>query len=149
LRWQWLLLRNLVADPTTGECPETSTGLSRLPEPRPANEIEDSLVGARLYLTGIDRHLQNDLWRSLGDIELLAVRALDRRLGVLMHGIKRGEMENLIGLQRLVVLHATENGKVNRVLVFGARSQGARQNNLVGGNSTDAKRIAKLQLILG
>ena len=78
----------------------------------------DGFLDGGLYLTGVGRHLQNHLRRSLGHKELLSVPAFDGGFRALMHGVERLEMNDLIALQSLIVLHAADNGQVDGVLVF-------------------------------
>ena len=78
----------------------------------------DGFLDGGLYLTDVGRHLQNHLRRSLGHLELFSVRTFYGGFGALMYRIERLEMEHLIALQRLIVLHAADHGQVDGVLVF-------------------------------
>ncbi len=57
-------------------------------------------------------------------------------------------MNHLIILQLLFVFHAAQNSQINRIVVFLARSQRSRQDDLLGGNIIDAERIAQSQFVL-
>jgi hypothetical protein len=46
-------------------------------------------------------------------------------LGALVHRIERLEMRDLVGLQRLIVFQAAEDGEIDRVVVVRARGQRA------------------------
>ena len=109
----------------------------------------DGFLDGGLYLTGVGRHLQNYLRRSLGHIELFSVRAFDGGFGALMHRVERLEMDHLIALQGLIVLQAADHGQVDGVLVFRTRSQRGAEDDLVGRDTVDAERIAQRQLVLG
>ena len=52
-------------------------------------EVVDRLVDGGLRRRRVRRQRQDDLWRALGHLEGLSVRALDRGLGPLVHGIER------------------------------------------------------------
>ena len=66
-----------------------------------------------------------------------------------MHRIERLEVDHLIALQGLIVLHAADHGQVDGVLVFRARGQRGAEDDLVGRDTVDAERIAQRQLVLG
>ena len=112
-------------------------------------EVVDRLVDGGLHGRRVRRQRQDDLWRALRHLECLSVRALDRGLGPLVHGIERREMCDLIGLQRLLVLQAADDREIDRVVVRRLRSQCAGEDELFGGNPVKAERIAKRQLVLG
>ena len=73
---------------------------------------------------------QDDLRRALGHLEGISIRALDRGLGPLVHGIERREMGDLIGLQRLLVLQAAEDREIDRVVVRRLRRQCAGEDEV-------------------
>ena len=50
-------------------------------------------------------------------------------------------MENVVSFSALV-LYAREHGKIDRVLVFRARSERGIENDLVGGDAVHAERVA-------
>ena len=51
-------------------------------------EVVDSLVHGGLHRGRVRRQRQDDLRRALGHLECLSIRALDRGLGPLVHGIE-------------------------------------------------------------
>ena len=109
----------------------------------------DRFLHGGLYLTGVRRHLQNHLRRSLGHKELFPVSSLDGGFRALVHRVEGLEMEYLIALQRFIVLHAANHRQVNGVLVFRARSERAVEDGLVRGNTVHGEGIAQGQLVLG
>src|SRR5271156_3658337 len=87
-----------------------------------AGKLVDRLLYGGLDLTGVARHLQYDLRRSLGHEELCSVCTLYGSLGALMHWVEGLEVDNLIVFQRLIVLYAADHSQIDGVLVLRARS---------------------------
>ena len=112
-------------------------------------EVVDRLVDGGLHGCGIRRQSLDDLRRPLRHLECASIRGLDGGLGALVHWIERLEMRDLIGLQRLLVLQAAQDGEIDRVVVLRSRSQRAGEDELVGCDLIQAERIAKRQLVLG
>ena len=111
-------------------------------------EVVDRLLHGILDGSGVGGERQDHLGRALGDLEDGPVPTLHRRLGPLVDGVERLEVLNGVGLRRLVVLQAAEHGQVDDVVVFGARRQGAGEDDFGRFRVVDAERLAQRQLVL-
>ena len=86
---------------------ELPLALRRPPGPRRASGSRAPRTRRRPCSTaaftcaGVGRQLEDHLRRALGDLELLAVRALDGGLGALVHRVERLEVDDLVALQRV------------------------------------------------
>ena len=112
-------------------------------------EVVDRLVDSGFHGCGVSRQFLNDLRRPLRHLECASVRGLDGGLGAFVDWVEGLEMCDLIGLQRLLVLQASQDREIDRVVVLRLRSQCAGEDDLVGCDLAQAEWIAKRQLVLG
>ena len=66
-----------------------------------------------------------------------------------MHRVEGHKVGHLVALQSLRVLHAADHGKVDGVLILGARGERCPENHLIAGDVVYGERIAQGQLVLG
>jgi len=97
---------------------------------------------------GVGCHLENHLRRAFGHKELFPIRSFDGGFRALVDRIEWHEVQHLAALQFLVVLHTSDDGKVDGVLVFCAGGKRRPQNHLVGCNAVHRERIAQCQFVL-
>jgi len=88
-------------------------------------KIVDRFVDLGLHVCDVGGHLQDDLRRSLRDLELFPVRAFHGGFGALMHRVEGLEMNDLILLQLLIVLDAGDHGEVDGVFVSAREANAA------------------------
>ena len=114
----------------------------------PGGELADRPgdLGADLVLVG--RQIEDDLRRTLRDLELTPVRSSDLGLRAFMDRVERLEVQDLVTLDGLTVLESAEHRQVDRVLVLGARGQRRLEDHLLGGGSGDREWVAQCQLVL-
>ncbi len=113
-----------------------------------AGKIKNGFVCRCLDFGGISRHLQNDLWSSLGYKKLLPVRPFDGGFRALVHRIEGHKVKHLAALQFLVILHAANHRQVDGVLVFRAGGKRSPENHVPGGDAVYAERIAQCEFVL-
>jgi len=89
-------------------------------ERKPRGKLVDGLLDRRLHLGGIGRQLQDHLRRPFGCLERVPVRALNGRLGAIVHGAEGLIMNHLVAIQGLRVLQPAQHGQVNGVLILRA-----------------------------